>query len=211
MLVVYFASSVALTRFRGSVKAARTERVVAKAGPRDAIQVLANGSVFALAAALWLATAWEGWRALGAAALAAAASDTWATEIGTLSGREPRFMLTWRPVPAGTSGGVSGPGVVAAILGAAFVALVTVAVGWPRAASLSALVGGLAGSTVDSLLGATVQQRRWCDDCDSSTERATHSCGSATRLVGGLSWIDNDVVNVTSTLAGALLGLLAVA
>jgi uncharacterized membrane protein len=76
---------------------------------------------------------------------------------------------------------------------------------------VSALVGGLAGSTVDSLLGATVQQRRWCDQCKSPTERPRHNCGTATRFVGGIPWIDNDVVNVTSTLAGALLGLLAVA
>jgi uncharacterized protein (TIGR00297 family) len=200
-----------LTRFRAGVKAFRTDSVVAKGGPRDATQVLANGFVFALAAALWLLTAWEGWRAIGVGALAAAASDTWATEIGTLSRNEPRSMLTWRPVPTGTSGGVSAAGVMAAIAGSVFIALSTVALGWPREASLSAFVGGLAGSTVDSLLGATVQQRRWCDQCDSPTERARHRCGAATRFVGGMPWIDNDVVNVTSTLAGALLGLLAVA
>jgi uncharacterized protein (TIGR00297 family) len=211
LLVVYFGSSVALTRFRAGVKAFRTDSVVAKGGPRDATQVLANGFVFALAAALWLVTAWEGWRAIGVGALAAAASDTWATEIGTLSRNEPRSVLTWRPVPTGTSGGVSAAGAVAAIAGSVFIALVTITLGWPREAPWSAFVGGVAGSTVDSLLGATVQQRRWCDQCDSPTERARHRCGVATRFVGGMPWIDNDVVNVTSTLAGALLGLLAVA
>lgn len=211
LLVVYFVSSVALTRFRAAVKVARTDGVVAKGGPRDAIQVFANGFVFALAAALWVATAWEGWRAIGAGALAASASDTWATEIGTLSRNEPRSMVTWRRVPPGTSGGVSTPGVVAAIAGSLFIALAAIALGWPREASVSAFVGGLAGSTVDSLLGATVQQRRWCDRCNSPTERARHGCGTASRFVGGVRWIDNDVVNVTSTLAGALLGLLAVA
>ena len=211
LLVVYFVSSVALTRFRAAVKVARTDGVVAKGGPRDAIQVFANGFVFALAAALWVATAWEGWRAIGAGALAAAASDTWATEIGTLSRNEPRSMVTWRRVPTGTSGGVSTPGVVAAIAGSLFIALAAIALGWPREASVSAFVGGLGGSTVDSLLGATVQQRRWCDRCNSPTERARHGCGTASRFVGGVRWIDNDVVNVTSTLAGARLGLLAVA
>lgn len=211
LLVAYFASSVALTRFRASIKAARTESVVAKSGPRDALQVLANGFVFAFAAALWITAGWEGWRILGTAALAGAAADTWATEIGTLVGREPRSILTWRRVPTGTSGGVSGAGLVAAVAGSAFVAIGTVAVGWPRETIVAALVGGLAGSTIDSLLGATLQQRRWCDECHSLTERATHRCGARTRLVGGLSWMDNDVVNATSTLAGALLGLLAVA
>lgn len=210
LLIVYFLSSVALTRFRASLKAERTEGVVAKGGPRDAVQVLANGFVFAIAAALWLVTGWEGWRALGAAGLAASAADTWATEIGTLAGRAPRSILSWRSVPTGTSGGVSAAGLAAALAGSAFVALAATVLGWPREALAAALVGGLAGSTIDSLLGATVQQRRWCERCHSPTERVTHACGDRTRIVGGIRWMDNDVVNATSTLAGALLGLLTV-
>lgn len=210
LLLVYFVSSAGLTRFRASVKAARTDAVIAKGGPRDAAQVVANGFVFAVAAALSLITGWEGWRALGAGAIAAAAADTWATEIGTLAGHAPRSILNWRPVPTGTSGGVSAAGLAAAVAGSAFIALATVALGWPSQASSAAVVGGLAGSTIDSLFGATVQQRRWCDRCHSPTERVTHRCGDRTRIVGGVSWMENDMVNATSTLAGALLGLLTV-
>lgn len=210
LLLVYFVSSAGLTHFRASVKAARTDAVIAKGGPRDAAQVVANGFVFAVAAALSLITGWEGWRVLGAGAIAAAAADTWATEIGTLAGHAPRSILNWRPVPTGTSGGVSAAGLAAAVAGSAFIALVTVALGWPSQASSAAVVGGLAGSTIDSLFGATVQQRRWCDRCHSATERQTHRCGDRTRIVGGVSWMNNDMVNATSTLAGALLGLLTV-
>jgi uncharacterized protein (TIGR00297 family) len=208
LLVLYFVSSVALTRFRASTKGARVGALVAKGGPRDAVQVLANGGVFALAAALWVASGWEGWRAVGAGALAAAASDTWATEIGTLARRSPRSILSWAPVPTGTSGGISPPGVLAAIAGAAFVALAALALGWPSDTALAALVGGITGSTIDSLLGATVQTRRWCDRCNAPTERATHACGVTTRSAGGIPWVDNDAVNALSTAAGGLLGLL---
>ena len=64
--------------------------------------------------------------------------------------------------------------------------------------------GGLApGSLVDSLLGATLQARRWCARCSVSTEQMTHACGETTDLAGGLRWLDNDGVNLVSTLAGA--------
>jgi uncharacterized protein (TIGR00297 family) len=208
LLVLYFVSSIALTRFRASTKAARIGALVAKGGPRDAVQVLANGGSFALAAVLWLAFGWEGWRLFGAAALAAAASDTWATEVGTLGGSGPRSIVSWAPVPTGTSGGVSCPGVAAAVVGAGFVAVVALGLGWPRSTAIGAFAGGIAGSTIDSLLGATVQARRWCGRCKAPTERKTHACGATTRLIGGLSWLDNDAVNALSTAAGGLLGLL---
>jgi len=208
LLVMYFVSSVMLTRYHASTKAARAGTVVAKGGPRDAAQVLANGSVFALAGVLWLVSGWEPWHSLGAGALAAAASDTWATEVGTLARRPPRSIASWRQVPTGTSGGVSARGVFAAVGGAAFIGAAALALGWPRAAAVAALAGGIGGSTIDSLLGATVQVRRWCDRCNAPTERTTHACGSATRVVGGIAWIDNDAVNTLSTAAGGLLALL---
>jgi uncharacterized protein (TIGR00297 family) len=206
LLVMYFLSSVALTRFRGSVKSMMV-RMVAKGGPRDAAQVLANGSAFACAALLWIVTSWSGWRIVGAGALAAAASDTWATEIGTLAKHAPRSIVTWRRVPTGMSGGVSGLGIAGAIAGALFVALLVLAFRWPARMAVAAFAGGIAGSTIDSLAGATVQERRRCDRCDAPTERRTHTCGAPTRIVAGIAGIDNDVVNAFSTLAGGLLAL----
>ncbi len=209
LLVAYFATSVALTRYRAAAKATRTGAVVAKGGARDALQVIANGGVFALSALLWSTTGWDGWRAAGVGAIAAAASDTWATEIGTLARQPPWSIMGWRKVPAGTSGAVSPIGLAAALAGAGFIAAIAFALGWPPSAVAAAVVGGVGGSTIDSLLGATVQQRRWCDCCGAPTERLIHSCGTTTGIVGGLRWMDNDVVNALSTVAGGLLGLVA--
>jgi uncharacterized protein (TIGR00297 family) len=191
------------------VKTARTASIVEKGNERDAKQVLANGGVFALAAALSLfAPSWSSWPALAAGALAASTSDTWATEIGTLSNSTPRAIVGWRQVPPGTSGGVTFLGALAAIAGAAFIALFALVVGWPREVFVAALLGGLFGSTVDSLVGATLQSRRWCDLCDRPTERAVHGCGTDTRASGGITWLDNDVVNLLSSAAGGLLAVL---
>ena len=214
LLVAYFVSSSVLSRYGAATKDARTAAIVAKGGERDAVQVLANGLGFAVAAALSLAPTMadaESWirvAALGAGALAASASDTWATEIGTLASAQPRSILTLRPVPPGSSGGVTVVGLAAAVAGAAFVGIVAAAVGWPARLAVAACVGGVAGSTIDSILGATVQARRYCTRCDHATEREIHDCGMQTRASGGIRWLGNDAVNFVSTIAGGLLAML---
>jgi uncharacterized protein (TIGR00297 family) len=207
LLILFFVASSILSRHRVNTKEARTAAIIAKGGERDAVQVVANGGLFGLAAFASLFFPGPAWSAFGAGALAAATSDTWATEIGILARRSPRSILTGRPVPAGTSGGVSLPGTMAALAGAGFIALSARLVGWSAAAAWGALVGGVVGSTADSLLGATFQARRWCVACATATERATHVCGAGTVPAGGVAWLDNDRVNLLSGLIGAVVGL----
>lgn len=209
LLIFYFATSSALTRLGSEKKTARTSSVIEKGGERDAMQVLANGAVFATAALLAILVPGHEtrWAALGAGALAASASDTWATEIGTLIGGAPRSILGFRPLPFGMSGGVTLAGTTAAVAGAATVALIAVGLAWPARAAFAAFVGGVAGSTLDSLLGATLQLRRRCDRCDCETERTIHDCGTATSHASGIAWLGNDAVNLICGAAGGLLAL----
>jgi uncharacterized protein (TIGR00297 family) len=208
VLLVFFISATAVSRFRAQTKNQRLSRIIAKGNARDALQVLANGSVFA-AAALWM-IARPGEIAMFAAvaALAGACADTWATEIGSLSRHSPRSVLSGKPVPAGTSGGVTLLGVVAAAVGAATVGLAGMAAGMPREIVSSCIIAGLAGASVDSLVGASFQSRRWCAACSEYTEREIHSCGTATSPATGISWLDNDRVNFICTLVAALVGAL---
>jgi uncharacterized protein (TIGR00297 family) len=205
LLVAYFASSSALSRVGRSTKQHRTAAVVAKHGPRDARQVVANGGVFAVAALAMRFHADERWVALGAGALAASAADTWATELGTLYGDAPRSILTWRTVTVGTSGGVSAIGTLAGLGGSGFLAWLVGALGSVSAIAGAVAIGGVAGMLADSVLGATVQARRWCDACNRATERSVHDCGAATRRVGGVRWMDNDMVNLVSGAIGGVL------
>ncbi len=188
-------------------KAARIGRVVQKGDRRDAKQVLANGGVYAFAGLAHLLTGTPAWYAVSIGALAASAADTWATEIGTLFGRNPISIVSGQVVPAGTSGGVSLFGTLASFGGALFIASGAALARWPVPFA-AAVLGGLAGSVADSLLGATLQTRRWCDVCATSTERSIHSCGNRTRRIGGLRGFDNDAVNAVSSGVGALVTLL---
>jgi uncharacterized protein (TIGR00297 family) len=207
LLILYFVSSSLLSRMGATVKAQRSGSIVEKGGARDATQVLSNGAVFAVAAALQVVYPSFIWLAAGAGALAASAADTWGTEIGMLSKSPPRMITTWRVVPTGTSGGVSALGLVAIVAGALFIALAAWLVHRNARIGFAVLLGGLAGALVDSFGGALWQSRRVCRQCGSATERMVHDCGTRTERAGGFGWLDNDGINAACTLVGALISL----
>ena len=211
LLIAFFTTSTALGRIRRERRAARTGGIVEKGGARDAWQVFANGGIFAVAAVGYSLSPSPGWLAAGAGALASASADTWATELGSLAPGKPFHILTGQRVTPGTSGAVSAVGTLASLAGALFIGGAATLFLWPSPVVIASVVGGFSGAFADTLLGAALQLRRWCDRCDSGTEQAVHVCGSATRMVGGIRWIDNDAVNLLSTTAGAVVSFLLLA
>ena len=229
VLIAFFVSSSLLSHYRRAEKEAVAEKF-AKGERRDLGQVLANGGAGALLALavyflvdlggqaragnplyIYLTLAYFG-------VMATVNADTWATELGVLASDAPRLITTGRPVAPGTSGGITRYGTLAALTGAAFIGvtaflLIQIASLATRGELLLtdlpivviAAAAGLAGSLFDSLLGASVQQIYWCDHCEKETERQVHSCGMDTRPLRGWSWMNNDMVNLLSSLVGGLL------
>jgi uncharacterized protein (TIGR00297 family) len=192
------------------------EKLEKKGGERDYQQVFANvGTCVALVLVKELLPpdSHLGPMLFGAymGGICAATADTVASEVGVLSRARPVLLWTFRPVPAGESGGVTLLGYFAAALGAATPVLVLLFAGggsWFSARLLwVALACGLVGSTVDSVVGATLQSKRKCEQCQLVLERDEH-CGRATRPHSGWSWVTNDVVNAIGSTAGLILGAL---
>ncbi|HTV92033.1 MAG TPA: DUF92 domain-containing protein [Verrucomicrobiae bacterium] len=205
VLLAFFIPSTLLSRVGRTRKRALVD--IGKQGARDVWQVLANGGAAAVAILLSLRYG-APLLAAFAGAFAAASADTWATEIGTLARGAPRSILTGRPLAPGISGGITAQGSLAQIAGALVVAvvaaLVNVAALWP------VLLGGVAGSIVDSILGATLQTLRYCPACARECETDPHACGTPTAIRRGLRWFDNDAVNFTATVCGAIVAVIAV-
>ncbi len=154
----------------------------AKRGARSARHALANCGVAVYLAFLVFSAATPATFALAfVCAYATAAFDTVSSEIGRAYGGRPVLITTLRPVPAGTDGAVSWTGTLAGLAAAWIVCGVATATGFigsERAAVV--LAAAFVGSTADSFLGATLESR-------------------------GL--IDNEAVNFSNTLIGALCGI----
>jgi uncharacterized membrane protein len=174
-------------------------------------QVLANGGgawVCLAVAIVAPATAWavhDGAYLGFLGALAAAAADTWATELGTRYGGPPWSLREGRRVASGTSGAVSLVGTGGAVLGAASIvgaAALCGPVGTVEGIDLLCGLGaGLAGMGADSVLGATVQAQYWDPDAQVFREMpATTDDEPRT----GWRWVDSDTVNVLGTATGAV-------
>jgi len=146
---------------------------------RDVWQVLANLAVPALASVVFSATGNRAWLVATVAALAEAATDTVASEIGQYRGPDARLITTWERVPAGTDGGITISGSVAGMAaGMAIAGVASVGLTILRGQLWIPVAAGFAGMLIDSLLGATLQRR---------------------------GWISNQAVNLLSTLAAAAL------
>lgn len=217
ILIVFFVTSSGLSLLFRNRKQ-KVEEKFSKGSRRDAGQVIANGGIAGVMVLFHLAYPQSAlpWTAF-CASLAAANADTWATELGVLSSIPPRLINNWKPVPAGTSGGISMVGTSAAILGSLIIALACLLC-WPLtglAADLRwlatgvVLLSGLVGSLVDSLLGATLQAIYRCPTCDKETEKhPLHTCGTPTQHLRGLTWLNNDWVNLLCTASAAFLSII---
>jgi uncharacterized protein (TIGR00297 family) len=218
VLVAFFVLSSALSHYRSADKARIADKFQ-KGSRRDLSQVLANGGVAAIISVLYFSHPAPALLAAFLGAMATVNADTWSTEIGVLSPVAPRLLTTGRRVPAGTSGGVTWLGTCASVLGALFIGLVAYFLlcvdsmaGRHSPLQLSwivpaALISGLLGSLFDSLLGATVQGIYYCAACETETEKQIHGCGLRTNHLRGWRWLNNDVVNFVSSVAGAAVAV----
>ncbi|GAP22449.1 YbhB/YbcL family Raf kinase inhibitor-like protein [Leptolinea tardivitalis] len=218
LLLAFFLSSSFLSiLFKHQKKAIAAN--FSKGSQRDAGQVAANGAIAGLCALLFPLLGQPVWLwAACAGALAAANADTWGTEIGILSKSKPRLITTGKPVDTGTSGGITWTGILAAFSGSLLIGLLAVLVK-PAAITNSlennillpiiVTLAGLAGSLIDSWIGATNQAMYYCDICQKATEKhPLHGCGNPTRLLRGAAWLNNDWVNTFCTFCGGLLAAL---
>jgi len=155
-------------------------------------------------------------------AVAIANADTWAAEIGSLSKNPPRLIIKpWKKVPHGVSGGVTLRGEVAAVSGSFFIGIVSLVIYLlSKAFHLSPwsninmdilqmlcliTVFGWLGEIIDSIIGATLQVKYYCTNCNKISDKKIHRCGAKTVYLSGIKFITNEVTNIISGLVTTFL------
>jgi len=194
LLVLFVGASALATRFRFEQKRRQSVQE-GVAGERGISNVLAHIvvptglAVVLLARPSSLATV----AILFAAALAFGAADTFASEFGVLAGHA-RSILSLRPVPAGTNGGVSSEGEVFALLAAVVTAVFGLLLfGLFRtpfggaAAFVGVVAGaGFAGCQVDSVIGELLENRGYLGKGGTNFAAMLATVGIAIALVVAL-------------------------
>ncbi len=111
--------------------------------------------------------------------VATACGDTLASEIGETYRGEPRMITTFKKVRVGTDGAVSHLGEWAAFFGAMMIAILALLlIKNDLSLVIAVIAGGFIGTNIDSVLGATLQQK---------------------------GYLSNNGVNLCATISGAII------
>lgn len=200
-IIVFFVTSSALTKWlkgKSNVKPGES---------RDSFQVLANGGLALILSCIhYLKITNLDLYPIYLGVLAVVNSDTWSTEIGSLSRTDPRSIILFKKVPKGTSGAVSMIGTIGGILGSLAIAIIAFGFGYSWGTVLMVILVGSVGNLVDSILGATIEVRYLCQDCGGIFDVDFH-CNTKAIFNGGIRWFNNNWVNFSASLAGGILAL----
>ncbi|SFA96197.1 MULTISPECIES: DUF92 domain-containing protein [unclassified Bacillus (in: firmicutes)] len=209
LLGTFFATSTFWSKYK-SAKKKSIEEKLEKDGKRDWQQVAANGGAAAAISLIQFINPNNVWLVLFCIAIASANSDTWASEIGSLSRKKPIFIKNLKRVEKGTSGAISLLGTSSAVMGSFLIAIVGKWVFNLHSTKdlWIVFVFGFLGNMIDTIIGAYFQQTYQCTVCGIETEKKSH-CGKRNVRLSGYLIIDNDFVNFLSGLLSMLLAYIS--
>ncbi|MCS7129745.1 MAG: DUF92 domain-containing protein [Candidatus Caldarchaeum sp.] len=207
-LLVFFVVAGFTTRYRYREKYGEAGR-----GIRTWSNVLANGLAAAIIPLLgYLSfTNSSATLAMYLGAVSSVFSDTMSTEVGLLSKSQPRMITTLKPASPGTPGAVSLLGLAAGFFTGFILAAAVLLYGVFFELSLPthvilvvSVLAGFSGSLFDSVFGGLFQSRYRCEVCGRAVEVKKH-CGGQTVYVSGSRLVNNEVVNLLTSIYGAFV------
>ena len=172
-----------------------------KSSGRTFMQILINGGIGTICMVLYGMTKDSWLFALAITAVGGCFIDSVSSDVGVLSRQEPYDPLKRQKVPTGISGGVTVLGTSAALCCSALIAVYAY-LGMQWTWPVAAVVGGMVflQTLLDTALGSLLQVKYRCADCNILSEKKTH-CGKDTVYAGGIRWINNNMVNLLSSVA----------
>ena len=215
ILIIFYLAGSAASKYKAAIKGTLEENVK---HCREAPQVLACSLVLLGSAAAIRLNPLNLKEAciIGLASMACNLGDTLASEIGSaFSATPPILITTFKRVPPGTNGGISPMGTLCSFLGGILMGLSYYLLmqlyphdiapfSFAQSVFIYGGLGGLFGSFIDSIMGATCQATWWNKD---SKKISSSRKG---QLISGYAIFSNEAVNLISSLLTGLFFLLVV-
>ena len=166
---------------------------------RNAKQILINGGLGTLFVLAYGLNGNPQLLIIGIISVSGCFVDSLSSDVGILSGRPPYDPLKRCTVEPGLSGGMSLLGTVTALIGAGVIAF-ALKMNMDLSAAQTVLITVVIFSQtlVDTILGSGIQVKYRCLACGVITEKKEH-CDGNTSKVSGISWVDNNMVNLLSS------------
>lgn len=178
LLATFFVLGTAATTWKRDIKE-KFSGEEKNAGRRTAGQVIANGGTAAIFALLawFFSDQQQLFQGMAAAALASATADTLSSELGMVYGQKFFNIISFKKDKRGENGVVSIEGTLFGIAGSIIIAIIySLGFGWGKDL-IMIIIGGVVGNLIDSVIGATLEQKKY---------------------------LNNDAVNFFNTIASAL-------
>lgn len=169
LIVIFYLTSSKATKFKEDLKSKKTKTardtnvLTTSHTQRTHIQVLANSIVASILIIALIFTKDNFTQDILKAGVisqyAAVIADTWSSELGILSKRDPFLITSFKSVPPGTNGGISKTGLLSGLAGASLISAASVVTYNESRILLWVYFSftGLLGSIIDSILGAYLQ------------------------------------------------------
>lgn len=126
--------------------------------------------------------------------------DSVSSDVGTLSKKEPYDIFKQKKVEKGLSGGMSILGTISSLLCTILISLTLYFVLKLKILDFIIITSLIFGQTIiDSLIGSSIQVKYKCDKCGKITEK-DKCCDRKCKQISGISWINNNMVNLISSI-----------
>jgi uncharacterized protein (TIGR00297 family) len=210
ILMLFFTTSSIITHIKQTHKARLSPEY--EKSKRNYKQVIASGLVPTVFSILYYFTKSDIMLLTAVSAIAISCSDTWASELGILNKGKTVLITTLKSVKKGESGGISLLGTIMSVAGSFMIAISFtlcqfIFFNLPLSSILyyvsSIAVIGVIGCFIDSIFGATIQAKYIGSKTKLVTE-SKKSNGKQNQRISGLSFMNNDMVNLTSSIIGGI-------
>ena len=231
ILYAFFISSTIATDIHKHIKTTLYGNVYAKEKKRNAIQVLCKGLfpscisvIIAYCKPMLSNKCVNLLSGIYIGYFVSANADTWASELGIASTKEPVLITTFKTVPKGTNGGVTLFGTCMSICGGCFITIVEIICNVIKGTndvtmhmiSIKIIVGcviGFVGSLLDSIIGAVFQMTIYNTKTKQIVEQQEYMSMSKTErnifYVNGKDVLSNSQVNlITCIISSVICGVL---